>query len=611
MNYRNLGKSGLKVSEIGLGSWLTYGGATQNAMAESCIDRAYELGVNFFDTANAYAGGEAERVVGRALAKFVRSSYVLATKVFFNMGSGPNDRGLSRKHILEQCHASLKRLDTDYIDLYQCHRFDDQTPVEETLVTLDDLCRQGKILYYGVSEWRAPQIADAVAITRHRGLHPLVSNQPQYSMLARSIDSDVIPLCESEGLGQVCFSPLAQGVLTGKYLPGQPPPEGSRAADPKQNPFFESGVLDAWVHDKIAANDALLERVQRLVPIATDAGITMPQLALAWCLRQKSVASVIVGASRPDQVDANVSASGIALSPATLAKIEQVLAQFLKSAMKILTLTHLVVALWLLVATAFPAGAGLWQYSATIDSVTNGEIHDHPRAYMWMPPKCRHVRAVVVAQHNLLEESILLNPRFRRTLEKLDMAEVWIMPNIDYVFDFHKGAGDAFDDVMKSLAAVSGYGELATAPIVPMGHSAAASYPWNFAAWAPSRTFAMLSVHGDMPQSSINGSHRPNPDWGTSSIDGIPGLFVMGQYEWWDKRYQPGLDYVAQHPGTPLAMLPDIKGSGNVARRVHRQSAGIAARPARRLHRPEPWHREQDHGPEGRIADQDATSRRA
>ncbi|HEY3328993.1 MAG TPA: aldo/keto reductase family protein [Capsulimonadaceae bacterium] len=325
MNYRQVGKHGVKVSEIGLGSWLTYGGATENGVAEACIDRAYELGVNFFDTANAYAGGEAERVMGKALAKYDRSSYVVATKVFFPIGSGPNDHGLSRKHLFEQCHASLKRLDADYIDLYQCHRFDSDTPVEETLTALDDLCRQGKILYYGVSEWSAPQIASAVDTVRARGLHPIVSNQPQYNMLARSIDDDVLPLCEKEGIGQVCFSPLAQGVLTGKYKPGQPPPAGSRAADPKQNPFLERGVLDAYVRDQIVANDAMLERVQRLVPLAAEAGLTMPQMALAWCLRKKIVASVIVGASRPEQVDANVAASGIKLPQDLLAAIEKVL----------------------------------------------------------------------------------------------------------------------------------------------------------------------------------------------------------------------------------------------------------------------------------------------
>ena len=205
-----------------------------------------------------------------------------------------------------------------------------------------------------------------------------------------------------------------------------------------------------------------------------------------------------------------------------------------------------------------PSFAGLWQYSVTVDSVDSGEIHGHPRAYLWIPPRCTQVRAVVVAQHNLLEESVLLDPQFRATLEKLNMAEVWIMPNIDYVFDFNKGAGEAFDGMMRSLAAGSGYGELASAPVVPLGHSAAASYPWNFAAWAPDRTLAVLSVHGDMPQSNLTGSGRPNPDWGGRTIDGVPGLFVMGQYEWLDTRTQPGLNYVGRHPATPLAMLPDI-----------------------------------------------------
>jgi len=205
-----------------------------------------------------------------------------------------------------------------------------------------------------------------------------------------------------------------------------------------------------------------------------------------------------------------------------------------------------------------PATAGLWQYSATIDSVTSGEIHDHPRAYLWIPPKCKQVRAVIVAQHNLLEESILLNPKFRHELEKQNMAEVWIMPNIDFTFDFHKGAGDAFDDMMKTLAATSGYSELRYAPVIPIGHSAAASYPWNFAAWAPGRTLAALSVHGDTPRTNLTGNGAKYPDWGNITLDGIPGLFAMGQFEWWDKRTQPGLDYVAEHPGTPLAMLPDI-----------------------------------------------------
>ena len=325
MEYRHLGKYGIKVSEVALGSWLTFGNATENETAEACIDRAYEIGINFFDTANAYAGGRSEEVVGRALSKFPRSSYVLATKVFGAMGPGPNDRGLSRKHIFEQCHASLKRLGTDYIDLYQCHRYDAETPLEETLMALDDLARQGKVLYYGVSEWTAGQIAHAADLIRSGRLHPLVSNQPQYSLLARGIERDIIPVCEREGIGQVVFSPLAQGLLTGKYQPGQPPPAGSRAADPKQNMFLEKGILDPWVHDQIHVDENLLARVQRLVPLAQEAGLTLPQLALAWCLRQKNVSSVIIGASRPGQIDDNAAAAGKTLPPELIARMEDTL----------------------------------------------------------------------------------------------------------------------------------------------------------------------------------------------------------------------------------------------------------------------------------------------
>ena len=318
MNYRHLGKYGVKVSEVALGSWLTYGGASGDEAARQCIERAYDLGINFFDTANVYAAGESEKVVGRVLAQYPRESYFLATKVFFPMGDGPNDRGLSRKHIFEQCHASLKRLGADYVDLYQCHRYDTQTPLEETLTALDDLTRQGKILYAGVSEWSAGQIAHAVDYTRGAGLHPLASNQPYYNLLGRGIEAEVIPLCEREGIGQVVFSPLAQGILTGKYKPGQPLPEGTRAADPKQNMFMNSreGKLD----------DAVLTKVQALLPVAQEAGLSLPQLALAWCLRQKNVSSVIIGASRPEQVDDNAGASGKTLSPETLAAIDAAVA---------------------------------------------------------------------------------------------------------------------------------------------------------------------------------------------------------------------------------------------------------------------------------------------
>ncbi len=315
MKYRHLGKYGVKVSEVALGSWLTYGGATEDAAAQACIERAYDLGINFFDTANVYARGKSEEVVGRVLAQYPRESYFLATKVFFPMGDGPNDRGLSRKHIFEQCHLSLKRLGTDYIDLYQCHRYDPTTPLEETLTALDDLARQGKILYAGVSEWSAGQIAHAVDYVRGAGLHPIVSNQPYYNLLGRDIEKEVIPLCEREGIGQVVFSPLAQGVLTGKYKPGQEPPADSRAADPAQNMFFGN---------RLASDE--LAKVQNLVPIAQEAGLSMAQLALAWCLRQRNVSSVIIGASRPQQVEDNAGASGHTLTPDTLAAIDAALA---------------------------------------------------------------------------------------------------------------------------------------------------------------------------------------------------------------------------------------------------------------------------------------------
>jgi aryl-alcohol dehydrogenase-like predicted oxidoreductase len=244
MEYRRLGKAGVKVSEVALGSWLTYGGATENETATQCIHRAYEVGINFFDTANVYARGESEKVVGAALKNFARDSYVLATKVFFPMGDGPNDRGLSRKHIMEQCHLSLKRLGTDYIDLYQCHRYDENVPLEETLRALDDLVSQGKVLYVGVSEWSAAQIGDALQLADKMNLDRIVSNQPYYNMMGRGLEEEVLPLCEREGIGQVVFSPLAQGVLTGKYKPGQKPPEGTRASDPKQNQFMNGGKLD-------------------------------------------------------------------------------------------------------------------------------------------------------------------------------------------------------------------------------------------------------------------------------------------------------------------------------------------------------------------------------
>jgi voltage-dependent potassium channel beta subunit len=315
MEYRRLGRSGLKVSEISLGSWLTYGGSVEARQAESVIDKAYELGINFFDTANVYHRGAAEEVVGQALKKYSRDSYVLATKVFFPMGDGPNDKGLSRKHIMEQCEASLRRMKVDYIDLYQCHRYDPHTPLEETLRALDDLVTQGKALYVGVSEWSAVQIADAASTARELNLDRIVSNQPNYSMLQRYIEKDIVPVSEREGVGQVVFSPLAQGILTGKYKPGAPLPEGSRATDPKSNMFIQRILTEGN-----------LQRVEKLLPIASEYGISLSQLALAWILRLPNISSCIIGASRPEQVEENVKASGVKLSEETLQAIEEILA---------------------------------------------------------------------------------------------------------------------------------------------------------------------------------------------------------------------------------------------------------------------------------------------
>ena len=318
MHYRRLGTSGLKVSEVCLGSWLTFGGATENEVAEKCIDRAYELGINFYDTANVYARGKSEEVVGKSLNKYPRSTYVVATKVFFQMDDGPmpNNRGLSRKHIMEQCEASLKRLGLDYIDLYQCHRYDSETPLEEVLRALDDLVTQGKVIYVGFSQWSAPQISDAVEFQVKHNLDRFVSSQPYFNVLGRDAEKDVIPVCERDGIGQIVYSPLAQGLLTGKYRPGEPPPADSRAADPKQNMFLNGGKLD----------NAVLEKIQRLAPIAQDAGLSMAQLALAWCLRVKNVSSVIIGASRPSQVEDNAGAAGVTLSPETIKAIDLALA---------------------------------------------------------------------------------------------------------------------------------------------------------------------------------------------------------------------------------------------------------------------------------------------
>lgn len=315
MEYRKLGKWALRVSEIGIGSWLTFGGSVDKKQSIHCLHHAFERGINFFDTANVYAHGESEKVVGEAVKHLDRDDIVLATKVYFPMGNGPNDGGLSRKHVFEQCHHSLKRLDTSYIDLYQCHRFDPNVSMEELVRTMDDLTRQGKILYWGVSEWPADKIAEAVDVSRQLNAPPPISNQPFYNMLGRAIEESVIPTSEKLGLGQVVFSPLAQGVLTGKYKPGQKLPADSRAADPRQNAFMVGRDL---------MSDTTLEKVEQLGLIANQMGVSMAQLALAWCLRLNNISSCIIGATKTSQIDDNVKASGIKLSQDVLKRIDDI-----------------------------------------------------------------------------------------------------------------------------------------------------------------------------------------------------------------------------------------------------------------------------------------------
>jgi aryl-alcohol dehydrogenase-like predicted oxidoreductase len=308
MQYRRLGHSDLMVSEIGLGSWLTYGSGVEAERATACVRRAFEVGINFFDTANVYGRGAAESFLGEVLGGVDRSSYVLATKAYFPMSD--TDRGLSAAQIRKQSEASLRRLRTDYVDLYQCHRYDRNTPLEETMEALSELVRSGKARCIGFSEWSADQIAAALAIP---GVERFVSSQPEYSMLWRKAEQ-VIPLCAKEGISQVVWSPLAQGALTGKYKPGSPPPADSRAASKSM------GSMMGRFRD-----DDVLAAVQRLRPIAEDLGLTMAQLALAWVLQEENVASAITGASRPDQIDDNVAASGVAIDDGVLAMIDETL----------------------------------------------------------------------------------------------------------------------------------------------------------------------------------------------------------------------------------------------------------------------------------------------
>ena len=314
MEHRHLGRSGLKVSEIAYGNWITHGSQVEEDAAKACVAAALDEGITTFDTADVYAGTRAETVLGRALQGIRRESVEICTKVFWPTGSGPNDRGLSRKHIMESAHASLRRLQTDYLDLYQAHRYDHETPLEETLRAFDDLVRQGKVLYIGVSEWRAEEISAALGIAGQMGLDRIISNQPQYNMLWRVIEAEVLPLCAKEGIGQIVWSPIAQGALTGKYLPGQDAPAGSRATDASGSGFIR-GFL----------NDAILSRVAELRPVAEQAGLSMAQLAIAWVLQNPGVSAAIVGATRPEQVRENVKASGVRLDDEVMRKIDDVL----------------------------------------------------------------------------------------------------------------------------------------------------------------------------------------------------------------------------------------------------------------------------------------------
>jgi aryl-alcohol dehydrogenase-like predicted oxidoreductase len=314
MEFRHLGASGLKISEIIFGNWITHGSQVDDSTAHATINAALDAGITTFDTADVYAATKAEAVMGEALKSQRREGIEIFTKVYWPTGPGVNDRGLSRKHIMESCHASLRRLHTDYVDLYQAHRFDYETPLEETLRAFDDLVRQGKVLYVGVSEWTADQIHDAVRIANDMGFDRIISNQPQYSMLYRVIEGEVIPTSAENGIGQIVWSPMAQGVLTGKYQPGQPVPADSRASDDEG-----AAMIERWLADDV------LTAVQRLKPIADDLGLTTGQLAIAWVLANPNVSAAIIGASRPEQIHENVKASGVTLTPDVMSAIDTAL----------------------------------------------------------------------------------------------------------------------------------------------------------------------------------------------------------------------------------------------------------------------------------------------
>jgi aryl-alcohol dehydrogenase-like predicted oxidoreductase len=314
MEFRHLGRSGLKISEIAYGNWITHGSQVEEEQAQACVRAALDVGITTFDTADVYASGRAESVLGRALAGERRSGLEIFSKVYWPVGDGLNDRGLSRKHILESIDLSLTRLGTDYVDLYQAHRFDYETPLEETMLAFADVVRSGKALYIGVSEWTADEIRAGAALARELKV-PFVSSQPQYSMLWRVIEEQVVPACVEEGLSQIVWSPVAQGVLTAKYLPGHAPPAGSRATDPNSGADF----ISEWMTDEV------LTKVQALVPLAAEAGLTPAQLAVAWVLQNANVAAAIVGASRPEQVAENVKAAGVRLDTDLMKAIDAAL----------------------------------------------------------------------------------------------------------------------------------------------------------------------------------------------------------------------------------------------------------------------------------------------